>query len=147
VPDKYESGTPNTIGIAGLGAGARFILETGIGAVRSKEEALTRMLIAGLASIPGVEVYGVRDAARQTTSVSFTISGMSPSEVALKLDEDYRIMARPGLQCAPAAHKTIGTFPEGTVRLSPGFFTTQEEIKYSITAVAEIASSHKERLS
>jgi len=147
VPDKYESGTPNTIGVAGLGAGVRFILETGIDVIRSKEEDLTRMLITGLTSIPGVRVYGVHDASRQTTAVSFTISGMSPSETALRLDEDYGIMSRPGLHCAPQAHRTIGTFPRGTVRLSPGFFTTPEEIGYSVEAVAKIASSHEERMS
>jgi cysteine desulfurase family protein len=146
VPDKYESGTPNTIGIAGLGAGVKFILKTGIETIRSKEEILTGMLITGLKSIPSVKVYGVHDAARQTAAVSFTISGMSPSEIVLRLDEEYNIMARPGLHCAPAAHKTIGTFPEGTVRFSPGFFTTHEEIGYAVEAVAKIASPSKERL-
>lgn len=143
VPDKYESGTPNTIGIAGLGAGARFILETGIDVIRGKKEALTGMLINGLASIPGVTVYGVRDASRQTAVVSFTISGMSPSEIAFRLDEDYGVMARPGLHCAPEAHKTIGTFPEGTVRFSPGFFTSPEEIGHAIEAVEKLASSKR----
>lgn len=148
MPDKYESGTPNTIGIAGLGAGVRFILENGVESIRRREEALTARLIASLEAVPGVRVRGVRDAARQTSVVSFTLEGKNPSEITMALDDEYRIMSRPGLHCAPSAHKTIGTFPEGTVRFSPGFFTTPEEIGYAIEAVANIAGSQtiKERL-
>jgi cysteine desulfurase / selenocysteine lyase len=139
MPDKYESGTPNTIGIAGLGAGVGFILEQGIETVRTHEEKLTSRLMAGLSSIPGVKIYGVRDASCKTSVVSFNIKGTSPSDAVLSLDTDYGIMARPGLHCAPSAHRTIGTFPEGTVRFSPGCFTTPEEIDYAVEAVSAIA--------
>jgi cysteine desulfurase family protein len=144
MPDKYESGTANTIGIAGLGAGIQFIKRTGIEAIRKKEQKLTAILNDGLTSIPGTTLYGCLDVERQTAVVSFNIAGMSPSEVALALDEEFGIMSRPGLQCAPAAHHTMGTFPEGTVRLSPGYFLEKADIEKCIEAVAALAYRGKE---
>ena len=140
MPDKYESGTPNTVGVAGLGAGVRFILTQGVAQIRAKEQKLTRILIEGLGSIPGTSVYGSRDAARQVAICSFTITGLTSSEITMQLDEEYAIMSRPGLHCAPSAHQTIGTFPQGTVRLSAGYFTTEEEIATTLEAVAKIAA-------
>ncbi len=139
LPDCYESGTPNTVGLAGLLAGVRWVLERGVEAIRAHEQALTRRLIEGLSAIPGVTVYGTRDPARQTAVVSFNIAGMEPSEVGLRLDEEFGIMCRVGLHCAPAAHRTIGTFPTGTVRFAPGAFTTTEEIDRAVEAVARLA--------
>ncbi len=139
LPDCYESGTPNVVGLAGLLAGVRWVLERGVEAIRAHELALTRQLIEGLAAIPGVTVYGTRDPARQTAVVSFNIAGMEPSEVGLRLDEEFGIMCRVGLHCAPAAHRTIGTFPTGTVRFAPGAFTTAEEIDRALEAVAHLA--------
>jgi cysteine desulfurase family protein len=144
LPDKFESGTPNTIGIAGLGAGIQFIKKTGIEKIRKKEQELTAMLIEGIASIPGATLYGCRDEKRQTAVVSFNIEGMSPAEVALALDEEFNIMSRPGLQCAPAAHHTIGTFSEGTVRLSPGYFLEKEDVEKCIVALEALAYRGKE---
>jgi cysteine desulfurase family protein len=145
MPDKYESGTPNTVGIAGLGGGVRFCLEQGVAQIRKKEEGLTHMLIEGLQSIPGVLVHGCGDAKKQVAICSFTIRDQSPSEITMELDEEFGIMSRPGLHCAPAAHQTIGTSPEGTVRLSAGYFTTDEEIAVAIDAVGKIAArSRKE---
>lgn len=143
LPDKYESGTPNTIGFAGLGAGARFVMETGVRTIREHEQALTARLVAGLEAVPGVRVRGLKDAERRIAVVSFTIDGMSPSEVSRLLDEDFSIMSRPGLHCAPAAHRTMGTFPEGTVRFSPGYFTTLDDIDRAVNAVASLASRNK----
>jgi selenocysteine lyase/cysteine desulfurase len=139
LPDKYESGTPNTVGLAGLGAGVRFILSQCVTEVRKKEAKLTQLLIAGLNSIPGVIIYGSKDAQKQVAILSFNIAGLTPSEVAMELEEKYQIMCRPGLHCAPLAHRTIGTFPQGTVRLSPGYFNTEEEANIVIEAVSEIA--------
>jgi len=145
LPDKYESGTPNTVGVAGLGAGVRFILTQGITQIRAKEQGLTRMLIEGLGSIPGVSLYGCRDAARQVAICSFTITGLTPSEITMELDEEFAIMSRPGLHCAPAAHQCIKTFPHGTVRLSAGYFTTEEEIASALEAVGRIAARSRKR--
>lgn len=142
LPDKYEAGTPNIVGLAGLVAGVRHVLGRGVADIRAHEERLTSRLVAGLRVMPGVRVYGTLDAARQTAVVSFTIAGRSASEAALALDEEHGIMCRPGLHCAPLAHRTLGTLPEGTIRFSPGPFTTVEEIDRALEAVrAETAKA------
>jgi cysteine desulfurase family protein len=144
-PDKYESGTPNTVGLAGLGAGVRFILSQGVRHIRAKEKELTRLLIEGLGSIPGVVVYGSGDADKQVAICSFNITGLAPSEVTMALDEEFAVMSRPGLHCAPLAHQTINTFPQGTVRLSAGYFNTEEEIAHTLEAVKKIAARSLKR--
>lgn len=141
LPDAYESGTPNLVGIAGLGAGVRFIMREGIEAIRKRERDLTQRLIDGLLNIPGVFVYGDLNANHQIGVVSFNIDGVSQSEIGLRLDEEYEIMCRVGLHCAPAAHKTIGTFPDGTVRFGLGTFTTEDEIETAIQAVKDLAEN------
>ena len=139
LPDMCESGTANTVGLAGLGAGVRFVLEQGVENIRRREEELTAQLIEGLKAIPGVTLYGGHDAVRQTAAVSFNVAGLEPSEVGLQLDEEYGILCRVGLHCAPSAHKTIGTFPTGTVRFGLSYFNTEEEVDLAVQAVREIA--------
>jgi cysteine desulfurase family protein len=139
LPDKYESGTPNGVGIAGLAAGIRFLTQHGVESIRAEEIAMARALSEGLAEIPGVTVYGPADVERRTAVVSFTIAERRVSEIGQRLDEEFDVLCRVGLHCAPAAHQTIGTFPEGTVRLAPGRFTTMEEIRRTVEAVREIA--------
>jgi cysteine desulfurase family protein len=138
LPDKFECGTPNGVGIAGLGAGARFVLARGIEAIRAHEVELTRALIAGLSEIPGVIVHGTRNAELQTATVSFTATNHRVSEIGLRLDEEFEVLCRVGLHCAPAAHRTIGTFPEGTVRFAASAFTTMDEIRAAVDAVRRI---------
>jgi cysteine desulfurase family protein len=145
MPDKYESGTPDTIGLSGLGAGVRFVLTEGITTIRSREEKLTEIFLAGLASMKGITVYGPPDAAHRTAVVSFNISGVSPSDAALEFDERFRILCRPGLHCAPAAHRTIGTFPRGTIRFGFGYFNTQEEISLALEAIRFLAGAAAEQ--
>ena len=140
LPDKCESGTPNTVGLAGLRAGVEFLLEHGVEGIRVREVQLTQRLIEGLLDIPGVILYGGHDAEMQTATVSFNVEGHAPSEVGLRLDEEYEIMSRVGLHCAPAAHRTIGTFPVGTVRFGLSYFNTVEEVDAGLTAVKEIAT-------
>jgi len=139
LPDKFESGTPNGPGIAGLGAGIRFVRSRGINVIRADEVVLTGRLIAGLQGIPRVRVYGPEDPVRRTATVSLTIEGCRVSDVGLRLDEEFGVLSRVGLHCAPAVHRTIGTFPEGTVRLAPGAFTTPEEIEATLAAIRTIA--------
>lgn len=139
LPDKYESGTPNAVGLAGLSAGLAYVQERGLDAIRAHEMALTRQLIAGLRAIHGVALYGPGDPARQVAAVSFTLVGWRVSDVGFRLDEDFGVLCRPGLHCAPAAHRTIGTFPEGTVRFAPGPFTTPEELEAALEAVGRLA--------
>ena len=140
MPDRFESGTPNTIGIAGLYAGVSFVAGIGVEAIRAKEAALTQLFIDGIRSVKGVKIYGDTDPTKRTAVVSFTIDGVSPSEISYRLDEEFGILTRPGLHCAPSAHRTIGTFPEGTVRFSFGYFTTEEEIKTATKAIESIKS-------
>ncbi len=139
MPDKFESGTPNTIGIAGLGAGAEFISSTGIETIRSNEEMLTGRFLDGLKNIKGVKIFGSDDKKRRTSIVSFNIKGMTPSDVSFELDEKYGIMSRPGLHCAPSAHRTIGTFPQGAARFSFGYFNSAEEIDIALAAIENIS--------
>ena len=139
LPDMCESGTPNAVGLAGLGAGLRWVRERGVDAIRAHEMMLTQRLIDGLLNIPGVTVYGGHDAARQTATVSFNIAGLDCSEVGLRLDEEYGILCRVGLHCAPAAHRTLGTFPVGTVRFGLGAFNTADEVDAALLAVSRLA--------
>jgi cysteine desulfurase family protein len=139
LPDRCESGTPNVVGLAGLQAGVRRVLERGVESIRAHEVALSRALLDGLRAIPGVTVYGTRDPERQTATVAFNIAGMSPSEAGLRLDDEFGILCRVGLHCAPAAHKTIGTFPDGTVRFGLGAFNTAEEVGLAVDAVRQLA--------
>jgi cysteine desulfurase family protein len=137
-PDKYESGTLNIIGIAGLGAGVDFILEEGVAAIRDREERLTRYLLQSMREIPGITIYGPKDAVDRIPVVSFNVEGRSSSEVGGILDGDFNIAVRCGLHCSPAAHRTIGTFPQGTVRAGLGYFNTEDEIDYFRYALSRI---------
>ena len=136
MPDKYESGTPNTIGFAGLGAGATYLTGQTIEGIRAKEEQLTRRFLERLEAFKDqVTVYGPSDAARQTAVISFNVKNISPSDAAMFFEEKFGILCRPGLHCAPAAHRTIGTFPQGTVRFSFGFFNTSRDVDRAAKAV------------
>jgi len=139
MPDKYESGTPNTPGIAGLLAGIDFVASQGVERIREHEMTLARRLMEGLAAIEGIRVIGPRDPYHRIAVVSFTLEGVEPSEVAFRLDDEFGIMIRSGLHCAPSAHRALGTFPQGTVRASIGFFNTARDIDETIDAVASIA--------
>jgi len=140
MPDCYESGTPNTLGIGGLAAGLEFIKKTGRETIRSHEEHLTGLLLAGLRQIKGVTVHGPLTANNRGSAVSLTMAGKSVADLAFLLDRQYGIMARAGLHCAPAAHRSIGTFPHGTLRFSPGFFNTEAEIQTVLTALDTIST-------
>jgi selenocysteine lyase/cysteine desulfurase len=139
LPDLCESGTPNTVGLAGLRAGLDFILGVGIEKIRNYEKKLTARLIQGLLEIPGAIVYGPGEAEKQCAIVSFNLKNWTPSDLAFRLDEEFGILIRVGLHCAPSAHRTIGTFPDGTVRVSMGYLNTEEEITQSLQAIKTLA--------
>jgi cysteine desulfurase/selenocysteine lyase len=141
LPDKYECGTPNTPGIIGLGEGVKFVLHEGVDRIRQHEMMLTQSLLTGLEDIEGIAVYGPKNPEAQTPTVSITVNGVQASEVGYRLDREFDIMARVGLHCNPGAHKTIGTFPHGTVRLSMGYFNTPEEVDQVLESLREIATS------
>ena len=137
-PDRYESGTPNGPGIIGLGAGIKYIESQGMENIRRHEEKLTQYFIEELKKIKGVKLYGPCDIKQQGPVVSLNIKDYDSSEIAYILDEQYDIMVRPGLHCAPLAHKTIGTFDQGAVRFSFSPFNTLDEIEYGIRSIREI---------
>jgi cysteine desulfurase family protein len=139
LPDLCESGTPNAVGLAGLLAGLEFVMKVGIEKIRHHEKRLTERLLRGLLEIGGVTVYGPGTAEKQLATVSFNIQGVAPSEVGLRLDEEYGILCRVGLHCAPAAHRTLGTFPEGTVRFGLSYLNREEEVEETLQAIRRIA--------
>ncbi|MBN2467840.1 MAG: aminotransferase class V-fold PLP-dependent enzyme [Deltaproteobacteria bacterium] len=140
LPDRFESGTLNGLGIAGLGAGVEFVLREGVDQIAHKENNLIQELWDGLEGIAGVSLYGPPSSSVQRTSVvSFNIEGLHCDEAGSILDDAFDIQVRTGLHCAPGAHKAIGTFPEGTVRVSPGYFNTPEEMRALIEAVGRIS--------
>lgn len=138
-PDFLESGTMNVIGLAGLASALEFLLSKGIETIREGELKMIDMFLQKLSDIRGVKIYGPADTLRRTGVVSITIDGVSPSKIGEFLDKDYGIFTRIGLHCAPRAHKTIGTFPEGTVRFGLGPFTKKREIEAAAKAVREIS--------
>jgi cysteine desulfurase family protein len=140
MPDAFESGTLNVAGIAGLAAGVRFLMEVGVEAVQAHERQLATRFADAARSIPGVRIYGPSDPRSRCGIVSFNLAGASPSEVGLLLDEAFAIMARTGLHCAPAAHRTLGTFPDGTVRFGFGWFNTTAEVDAAVDALRQIAA-------
>jgi cysteine desulfurase/selenocysteine lyase len=141
LPDKFESGTVNLLGIAGLHAGIQWVRGKGIDTIWAHLKELTLALIDGLSGLPEVKVYGPLGANNRVAIVSFGVQHKRVSEIGLKLDEGYGILCRVGLHCAPAAHKTIGSFPEGTIRLAPGVFTTLNDIRTTIRAIEKVIHS------
>jgi cysteine desulfurase family protein len=140
-PDRYESGTPNLPGIAGLAAGIDFLAERGMDSILKHELDLAAALEQELADLRGVRVF--TPDARGTGVVSFLMEGMNPSDVGYLLDEGFDVAVRTGLHCAPLAHRSLGTFPEGTVRVSPGFSTTPEEIEYFLKSLRSLLSKRR----
>ena len=138
-PDRYESGTPNGPGIIGLGAGINYILEQGMDKIRNHQEELTKHFIEEITKIEKVKVYGPLDTRYQAAVVPINIGDIDSSELSYVLDQEYDIAVRPGLHCAPLAHKTIGTFEQGVVRFSFGLYNTHEEIEQGIKAIKEIS--------
>jgi selenocysteine lyase/cysteine desulfurase len=141
MPELLESGTVNTVGLAGLGASLRVLQQTGIEAVRARESALCARLLAGLQEIDGMTVHGLLEPADRVAVVSITLRGWEPVDVSAALDSAFGIAVRAGLHCAPLAHRTLGTFPQGTVRLAPGYSTTEHEIDLTLAALRELSLS------
>jgi cysteine desulfurase family protein len=138
LPDRFESGTLNLIGIAGLKAAVDFVLEQGIGEIRKKEKEITEYLLYRLLEMKQVALFGPKDSNRRMPVISISTGERDISEVGRILDSEFHIAVRCGLQCSPQCHKTIGTFPTGTLRISPGYFSKKEEIDALIAALKEI---------
>lgn len=138
MPERLEAGTPNTPGIAGLAAGIEYLLEVGVEEIRRRESALVNLLVDGLSSLSGICVLGPARPEDRCGAVSITAADRDPADLAYALDSEFDIMVRPGLHCAPKAHRHLGTYPGGTLRLSPGPFTTQEDILETCRAMRSL---------
>ncbi len=136
-PDKLEAGTLNTAGIAGLKAGIDFIQNEGIENIRSSLQMKTQYLIEQLQQIEEITVYCAGD----LPVISVASQLFTPDQLSHILDTKYEVMTRPGLHCSPLAHKSLGTLPQGTVRFSPGYFNTEEQIIYTIESLKTIFSN------
>lgn len=140
LPDRYEAGTLNVPGLAGLRAGVQYLLSEGVARVRQREKELTAYLLELLGGVAGLTVYGPRDPERQVGVVSFNLDRVGAERVAFILDDVYDIQVRSGLHCAPQAHRTIGTLDRGTVRIGLGYFTRESDLEALATALKEIAA-------
>lgn len=138
LPERYESGTPNIPGIAALGEAVDFIMEKGPDEIRQHETSLFNRMVDGLREVPGITLFGPCDARRQVSVLSFRFEGMDPAEVGGFLEETMGIQVRVGLHCSPLSHETIKSFPEGTVRVSPGLFNTMEDVEALVAGVWKI---------
>jgi selenocysteine lyase/cysteine desulfurase len=141
LPEGLEAGTPNTVGLAGLGAALGFLEARGVATIRAHETLLAARLLDGLRAVPGLRVHGVAEPARRVATASFSLQGWEPVDLAAVLDGSFGIACRAGLHCAPAAHRTLGTFPGGTVRLSAGCFTTTDDIDQAVAALGQLAGA------
>lgn len=141
-PDEFpyvlEGGTPNTVGIVGLAEGLQFVAGEGIEKIRKHELALRRRVLEGLKSIQGIKIFGSQNEHQTTSAVSFLIPGFEPADASVILDQSFNIAVRSGLHCAPLCHEFLGTSPLGTVRASPGFFNTIEDVNCLLKAVGQL---------
>jgi cysteine desulfurase family protein len=142
-PDRYESGTQNTVGAAGLGEGVKFVIRETLSRIHNKEWNQTQTIMSELMGIEGVQVLGPNLGQNRTGIVSFTVGQSDSSEIAFILDQSFQIAVRAGYHCTPLAHETAGTMERGAVRASVGYFTTDEEAARLIHAVKEISKHMK----
>ncbi|HWQ30103.1 MAG TPA: aminotransferase class V-fold PLP-dependent enzyme [Negativicutes bacterium] len=138
MPDKFESGTPNLPGIFGLNAALKYLESVGTQGILDKEMELTGEFLKGISDMKAVRLAGINGTIGRTAVVSLDFKGWDNAEIAYELDSKYGIATRCGLHCAPSAHKTLDTFPQGTVRFSFSHFNTMEEIRYAIDAINKI---------
>lgn len=136
-PDRYEAGTMNMPGLAGLLEASKFIAKTGIESIRSHEIELTKMLLDGLLDNENIEVYGPLDVKNRLGLVTFNIKNKNPYDFSFWLDENYEIMVRAGIHCSPQAHRLLGTVETGAVRASVGYFNTKDDIVKFLLCVNE----------
>jgi cysteine desulfurase family protein len=140
-PDALESGTPNLPGIAGLNAAVKWLQTTGIDNIQKKELKLCHRLIEGLQQIEGVTLFADDTEIERVSVLSIQLDGIDNADAEEFLSNYYGICLRIGLHCSPRAHKTMGTFPEGTLRLSIGYHTTKQQIEQTIHAFSQLMKS------
>lgn len=143
MPDAFEAGTLNLPGIIGLNEGLAYIESQGMENIHNHELALTQSFLEGLQSIDGINIVGKQNIQDRTAVVSITIDGMDPASIAYELESNYHIMTRVGLHCAPRAHQTLETYPEGTVRFSFGYANTHKDVETALSALHRILKNTK----
>ena len=140
LPDRFESGTPNLPGIYGWEAALQYVENTGVEALRSHEITLCKRFLDGLEALDGVALCGTKDLTRRVGVISVDFLNQDNAEAAFALEMDYGILTRCGLHCAPSAHKTLNTFPRGTVRFSLGFSSTEDDVDSALAAIKAICA-------
>ncbi|MBF7083071.1 aminotransferase class V-fold PLP-dependent enzyme [Desulfallas sp. Bu1-1] len=138
LPEKYESGTLNSVGIAGLGAGVNFIRKISLSKIREHERMLTARFIQGARKIPGLKIFGPDENTERAPVVSFLLEGKDTGAVGGALDRWYNIACRAGLHCSPDAHRTLGTFESKLVRFSFSYFNQVEEVDFALQCLRDI---------
>ena len=139
MPDKYEIGSHNAIGLTGLSEGVAWVLSHGVADIRAHDLRLCRLFLEATEGIRHLKIYGPRELDRRAGVFSVNVDGISPQALAATLETDFGICTRAGVHCAPLAHKTIGTYPAGTCRISFGPFTTEDGVCYAAESLAKIA--------
>ena len=139
-PYYLEGGTPNVLGVAGLTAGIKVVMEKGLENIHKHEVELIAHLHRRLEEMPGFQTFGHGDWSRRVGTLSFRCDALPAAEMGGILDQAFDIAIRPGLHCAPYTHRSLKTFPDGTVRVSPGLFNSSDDIDHLTQALAEIAA-------
>jgi cysteine desulfurase family protein len=140
MPDKFESGSHNAIGIAGLGEGVAWLMDRGIEKIQSHELDLTRMFLDGISLIDGLRYFGPRGVRDRIGVFSVRVDGYTPAELSAALEAEFGILTRSGIHCAPLAHQSNGTFESGgTTRFSFGPFLSVQDVKFATDALAQLA--------
>ncbi len=141
-PDRYEAGTQNTPGLAGLKAGVQYVLNETVQKIHTKEWDLAQRLMLGLEPIKGVKLLGPKAGEARTGIVAFNVEGIDPSELSFILDQHYRIAVRAGFHCTPLAHSCAGTETTGAIRASVGIFSTEGDVDALAEAIKEITQQY-----
>jgi selenocysteine lyase/cysteine desulfurase len=137
MPDKYESGTPNVVGIYGLHTSLKYVMAEGLEKIHKKEMALVDYFFKHFDN-DDIEIIGHHGLENRTAVISLDFKTKDNAVISFNLERQFNIATRVGMHCAPAAHKTLNTFPNGTIRVSFSYFNTIEEVKYLIDAIQEL---------
>lgn len=146
MPDRFESGTPNLPGIYGWAAALEYVAQTGVDGLRAHETVLTARFLDGLRAIQGVRLAGTWALADRVGVLALDFAGLDNAEASDRLEREFGILTRCGMHCAPSAHRTLGTFPQGVVRFSVGYRTTEEEIDAALAAIYQLAEGKVDSL-
>lgn len=138
MPDKFEGGTPNTLGIIGLNSALKYIKNIGIENIHKKEMQLTNIFLKELKQFKNLRIIGHDDCTSRSSTISIELPNIDMGEFSYKLSKEFNISTRCGLHCAPSAHKTLGTLPNGTIRFSIGYFNTEDHINYTLDALRKL---------